>query len=66
MAQFHDENQAEQTIERWRASGLGDAGHDGGPCRAYWGQDERGQIVALVSDFFSDYHGARLAQRPSH
>lgn len=34
--------------------------HDGGPCHAYWGFDERGEIVALVSDFFSDYHGARL------
>lgn len=34
--------------------------HDGGPCRAYWGLDERGQIVALVSDFLTGYHALRL------
>ena len=27
---------------------------------AGWGLDERGELVALVSDFFSDFHGARL------
>lgn len=37
--------------------------HDGAPCRAYWGLDEREEIVALVSDFFSDYHTARLRDR---
>lgn len=37
--------------------------HDGGPCRAYWGLGARDEIVALVSDFFTDFHAARLAGR---
>lgn len=30
--------------------------HDGAPCRAWWGLDAHGEVVALVSDFFSSFH----------
>ena len=58
--------------EHHAAIALDDAGanlwalrvHDGGPCRAYWGFDQRGELVALVSDFFSEFHGARLRAPP--
>ncbi|WAS90079.1 DUF4241 domain-containing protein [Nannocystis punicea] len=38
--------------------------HDGRPCRAWWGEDHDGELVALVADLYSrGYHRARATAR---